>query len=130
VNMGNYTELIFGASLKKDTPKQIVDSLKYLMGEIDKPIDFPLPEGRIKWMFHGGSYYFAINNAVSKMWLDEIDKQWRLSTRFNIKNYESEIETFLEWIKPYIDGGSGTRDMYAIVMYEEYQEPRIYYLRD
>lgn len=94
----------------------------------EKPKDFPLPEGRCEWLFRGGSYYFAINNPVNKMWLDNIDKCYHISTRSNIKNYSNEIETFLEWIKPHIESGSGNRDMYAIVIYEDCSEPIIYYL--
>lgn len=126
-----YTELIFGAELKKDTPNQVIEALKYMIGETkEKPSDFPLPDGRCEWLFQGGSYYFAINNSVTKMWLHDIDKQWHISTRSNIKNYESEIETFLEWIKPYIDSGSGGRDLYAITIYEEQDTPTLYYLHD
>lgn len=129
--MGMYTELIFGAELKKDTPNQVIEALKYMIGETkEKPSDFPLPDGRCEWLFQGGSYYFAINNSVTKMWLHDIDKQWHISTRSNIKNYESEIETFLEWIKPYIDSGSGGRDLYAITIYEEQDTPTLYYLHD
>lgn len=129
--MGMYTELIFGASLKKDTPNEVIESLKYMMGEIEeKPKFYPLPEGRCEWMFRGGSYYFGVHNAVSKFWQDDISKSWVLSTRFNIKNYEDEIDTFLNWIKPYIESGSGNRDMYAIKIYEEQSEPTVYYLRD
>ena len=129
--MGMYTELIFGAELKKETPPEVVDALKYMLGEIEtKPDNFPLPDGRCEWLLCGGSYYFAVNNAVKKMWLDDIDGLWHISTRSNIKNYESEIETFLAWIKPYIGGGSGSREMYAIVIYEEAEEPQIYYLHN
>ena len=129
--MGMYTELIFGAELKKDTPNQVIESLKYMLGEIEeKPSDFPLPKGRCEWLFQGGSYDFAISNSVNKMWFDTLGDQWKISTRFNIKNYNNEIETFLEWIKPYISQGSGNRDFYAIVTYEEDSEPTIYYLRD
>ena len=64
------------------------------------------------------------------MWLDDIDKCWHISTRSNIKNYENEIETFLEWIKPFIAGGSGNREMYAITIYEDSEEPNIFYLHD
>lgn len=28
-----YTELIFGATLKKDTPSQVIEALKYMLGE-------------------------------------------------------------------------------------------------
>lgn len=124
-----YTELIFGASLKRDTPENIIEALKYMTGNTDaKPNDFPLPDGRCEWLFMGSSYYFGVCEPVSKMWKDEIRGSWILSTRSNIKNYENEIETFLHWIKPYIDSGSGYRDMYAIVTYEESDIPSIYYL--
>ena len=127
--MGMYTELIFGASLKKDTPKEVIESLKYIIGETkEKPINFPLPEGRCEWLFQGSSYYFAICKPVNKMWKDDMSKRWVLSARSNIKNYLNEIETFLEWVKPYIDSGSGSRDMYAVVIYEEADSPEIYYL--
>jgi hypothetical protein len=125
-----YTELIFGAALKKDTPNDVIESLKYMLGEVDdKPENFPLPDGRCEWLFRGSSAYFPISgvNSLSK---DNIDNQWRLSTRSNIKNYEGEIQLFLDWIKPYISQGSGSRDMYAIVTYEEAREPMIYYLNE
>ena len=126
--MGMYTELIFGANLKKDTPKKVINALKYMIGETEgKPNDFPLPDGRCEWLFRCASYYFGVSNPVSKMWFDEISKNWILSTRSNIKNYNGEIEAFLKWIKPYICSGSGVRHMYAIVTYEE-SEPEIYYL--
>lgn len=94
----------------------------------EKPKDFPLPEGRCEWLFRGSSYYFGVNKSVSKMWKDDFGENWVLSTRSSIKNYKGEIEAFLEWIKTYIDGGSGYRDMYAIVIYEEAEAPDIYYL--
>ena len=93
IKMGMYIELIFGAELKKDTPNEVIEALKYMIGETkEKPANFPLPDGRCEWLFQGGSYYFAINNSVTKMWLDDIDNQWHISTRSNIKNYENEIE--------------------------------------
>lgn len=129
--MGMYTELIFGASLKKDTPNEVIQSLKYILGEVqDKPSDFPLPDGRCEWLFRGASYYFGVCNSVNRMWFDDIGKNYCISTRSNIKNYDNEIETFLAWIKPYIEIGSGSREMYAVVTYEEAEEPKIYYLRD
>ena len=127
--MGMYTELIFGADLKKSTPKNVIEALKYMIGDTEeKPKDFPLPEGRCECLFRSSSYYFGVNKSVSKMWKDNIGENWVLSTRSNIKNYNCEIEAFLEWIKPYIDGGSGCRDMYAIVTYEEADSLDIYYL--
>jgi len=117
--------------LKKETPNEVIEALKYMIGEIEeKPKNFPLPDGRCECLFNGGSYYFAVNKAVSKMWLDDTDRQWHISTRSNIKNYDSDIETFLEWVKPYIAGGSGGRGLYAITIHEEQGVPTIYYLHD
>lgn len=126
-----YTELIFGAELKNDTPKEVIEALKYMLGEIqEKPIKFPLPDGRCEWLFQGCSYCFGVSNPVNKMWQDGIDKCYHISTRSNIKNYGNEIETFLEWIKPFIGSGSGNRDMYAITIYEDYETPIIHYLNN
>lgn len=127
--MGMYTELIFGADLKKDTPTEVIEALKYMIGETEeKPTNFPLPDGRCEWLFQGASYYFGVSSPVSKMWYDKIGGNWILSTRSNIKNYDGEIEAFLEWIEPHINGGSGYNNMYAIVTYEEAKTPKIYYL--
>lgn len=124
-----YTELIFGASLKNDTPEQVINALKYIVGEIEtKPLDFPLSEGRTEWLLKGSSYYFGVSEPITRLWQD-LQNEWRLSARCSIKNYGGEIEEFLEWIKPYIDGGSGYRAMYALTMYEEDSEPTIYYLK-
>lgn len=105
--MGTYTELIFGAGLKKDTPKHVIHSLRYMLGEIDKPENFPFSEVRIEYLFNCSSYFFGVNKPISRMWFDEISNQYSISTRSNIKNYGGEIEKFLDWINPYIDSGSG-----------------------
>lgn len=131
--MGAYTELIFGASIKKDAPKEVINTLHYLVNgkkiyeevEIKKSVTV----GR-NVLNGGGSYYFGVCNGVAKMWFDDIRSEWIISSRTNIKNYESEIETFLEWIKPFIESGSGDREMYAITIYEEQSEPTVYYLYD
>lgn len=124
--MGMYTELIFGAELKKDTPIDIINMLKFMFGDSkENPDVFKYP-----YVLRGASYYFAVSTAVNKMWFDDISKQWICCSRSNTKNHDNEIEKFIEWIKPYIDSGSGDRDFYAIVIYEEDSEPTIYYLND
>lgn len=124
--MGMYTELIFGAELKKETPKNVIEDLKIMVdGDLDKTSKEVAEFNRV---FRISSYYFGISEPVNKIWFDDISDTWKLSTRSNIKNYGSEIESFLEWIKPWIESGSGSRDFYAIVTYEEQEEPTIYYL--
>lgn len=129
--MGTYTEIIFGASLKKDTPPQVINALQYMIGtRKDKPEDFPLPIGRCEYVLRGTSYYFGVIGSVSQMRFDKISDSWTISTRSNIKNYNQEIETFLAWIKPYIAYASGERNMYAVVLCEHDTEPTIYYLNE
>jgi hypothetical protein len=134
--MGMYTELIFGCSLKSNTPSAVIALLQAMVkggGEIDKIILLPDHDffkcERWRWLFTGGSYYFGVNEALGKIWQDNIDKEWKISTRSNIKNYDGEIEKFLDWIKPYIESGSGEQEMYAITTYED-STPIIYYLED
>lgn len=126
--MGTYTELIFGARLKDETPEQVINTIKNLIGEevpLDK-IDSSFPANCSTLI--GCSAYFGVSYPVNKLYEDS--GSWILSLRFNTKNYDSEIECFLKWIKPYISYGSGERNMYAIVMHEEDNEPTIYYLND
>lgn len=129
--MGMYTECILGCLLKSETPDKVIETLKVLLEGGELPSE-GVPEGdRISWMFRSdGSYYFGTQSGTRDFTFDEISQGWRLSARFNIKNYSMEIENFLEWLHPWIEQGSGERDFYAIVTYEEASEPTIYYLKD
>ena len=131
--MGMYTEIIFGAGLKKDTPKNVIGVLQRMIdGEdlVDNLPDHEFFKSQRTWLIRsGGSYYFP-GCIEPKFWFDDISKNWFLHFRTNIKNYDSEIEKFLDWIKPYIDQGVGSRGFYAIVTYEEQNEPTIYYLTE
>ena len=130
--MGMYTEIIFGAGFKKNLPEQVVSTLAELAKGndlIENIPDHPFFRAERTWlMTSGGSYYFP-GTAQPKFWFDDIAHQWFLQFRSNIKNYNQEIEKFLDWIKPYIEQGSGSRNFYAIVTYEE-GEPTVYYLNE
>lgn len=134
--MGLYTELILGCSLDVSSPKIVIDTLKWMIygdGESEIPSELPQhpfftnEETRI-WMLRSSSYYFGVCECVNRMWYDNIGGRWIISSRSNVKNYNKEIEMFLDWLKPYIRSGSGSRDFYAIVCYESAEEPTIYYI--
>lgn len=133
--MGMYTEIIFGANVVSTIPPIDKQALDYLFTD-DTQVPLSLPNhpffecDRWKWLTTCSSYYFAVRNTHRSIVWDEISNTWNLSFRANLKNYNQEIEKFLDWIKPYIEKGSGTRDFYAIVCYEEQAEPTIYYLKD
>jgi hypothetical protein len=131
--MGMYTEIIFGAGLQENLPDDIRKIIQALVNGDELPAkkpDHPFFNSQRTWLLRsGGSYYFP-GTVEPKFWYDDIANQWFLHFRSNIKNYDSEIEKFLDWIKPYVEQGTGYRGFYAIVTYEESNEPTIYYLRD
>ena len=143
--MGMYTEFIFGCSLSKNTPKICIDALDYVInGENKKPgyekynkgfiertstdneIQTFINEYDFRRLFCSGSYYFGA--PVSKeLYYDYIDKTYKISTRANLKNYQNQIEKFIEYIKPYVVHGSGyDHHIFAYVQYEEDEFPTIY----
>lgn len=151
--MGMYTEFIFGCALKKDTPKVCIDALDYVINGRDKkpkyenPVDYeqkmynemfierttPIEEIEAFiekydfWrLFTSSSYYFGAAHPTKKLYWDDIDHTFKISTRADLKNYEHKIEDFVEYIRPYVDSGSGLRDIYAYVMFEESEFPTIY----
>ena len=123
-----YTELIFGATLKEDTPIEVIETLRYFIGDIEKPKTLAFEESRNP--LKGGSFYFGVSTSVSKMWLETMTKQWIVSTRSNLKNRDNNIEKFLEWVKPYIERGSGDKGVFAFTISENQAEPNIHYLDD
>ena len=131
--MGTYTEIIFGAKLKKDTPEEIIGTIYDLIlcntiDEFKYVPDHNFFKTSRWWLLQsGGSYYFP-GRMEPKFYKDTFSKTYFLHFRTNIKNYGQEIELFLDWIKQYIDSGSGIGNFYAIVCHEEQKEPTIYYL--
>ena len=129
-----YTELILGCKIRGDAPKEVIETLKWMCSEQEDnlPESWPFPkDSRHKRLFRMGSYYFAISSSIPPVFqYDSNGNTWMLSTRSNLKNYNNEIETFLAWLRPYIEQGSGSREFYAIVTYEEQAEPTIYYLKE
>ena len=127
--MGTYTEIIFGARLKKSTPKNIIDTLRFVANgptqtihEEDPVIVYDkelIEKYNLYYVMRSASYYFGVCEPVSKMWFNEIAGEWVLSFRANCKNYDGKLEEFVEWIKPYIKSGTGYEDIYAIITVEE-----------
>lgn len=140
--MGYYTEIIFGARLKKETPKNIIDTLRYVANGPNQNVDEEDPvivydknlieEYDLYRVMRCASYYFGVCDPVSKMWFDKTAGMWVLSFRSNCKNgYVNDdddcgcLEKFTKWIKPYIRSGSGGADIYSIITTED-GIPRMY----
>jgi len=133
--MGYYTELIFGTSFKKDVPEIIIAIVKAMIeGKAEEIKEIPnhpffAIEGW-EYVLTCSSYDFGVNEAVGRIWFDKIDKSYHVSTRSSVKDYDGEIEAFLDWIKPYLQSGSGEREIYAIVIEEGLSYPRLYTLKE
>lgn len=127
--MGMYTELSMRCGLKKDVPQYVIETLKYMLDYTLYPELKEGPEetreiitGRQTRMLQLASYSF---HPYSKSSLDynPIVETYYFSTMFSIKNYEKEIEKFVEWLTPFIDADDGTFLGYKL--YEEGNEPQL-----
>lgn len=88
----------------------------------DDSFEFPeetkhFKDTRIAWMLKSASYYL---HPVPSTKLEG----YYFSCLFNIKNYDNEIETFVEWLTPYIDDYS---DFLGYKIYEEDEKPTLLY---
>jgi len=71
------------------------------------------------------SQYFATSKAQSAVWLDEVDGRYRVLIRSNLKNYDDEIEKFIDWITQYIHAVGG--DFLGYSRSETTQVPTLIY---
>jgi hypothetical protein len=124
--MGMYTELNIGVAFKEDTPKEIIDAVKYLLCKTkEKPcIEHKLFScTRHKMVLTCDSFAFD-SISDSKMEYNHIDGQYHLNVRSNLKNYDSEIENFLDFISPYVE----TDGFIGYYRYEESENPTLIYI--
>ena len=126
--MGMYTELHYNAELKKDADPSVIAILKYMVGDSEDyptlPNDELFSSSRWEYMLRCDSYYFAADTH-STLRFDDISDAYYLCVRCNLKNYDSEIEKFIVWIRPYIAHING--DFLGFYRYEEFEQPTLVY---
>lgn len=126
--MGMYTELILGIEFKKDTPEYIIEAIDCIINEneiISDDAQKFIDEYALGSIFHGCSYYFAVDRPNYAFWKDTYDDSWHLSSRANLKD-GGRIEKFLNFIKDYVENGAGPLGVFAYVQYEESEFPTIW----
>ena len=132
--MGMYTELIFGATLKETTPTYMTDAFNQVINDKDAKLSGEakqfIDEYSLSKLIWCTSYYFGAHNNKPSCVFDKIANRWCISFRANCKNYQNEIEKFIEFIKPYVEYGSGPTNIFAIVQYEEDDYPTLYGTED
>lgn len=127
--MGMYTAIHFYSELNIPKDSMVADILKYMIGETEEMPEM-LPDHKLfksngwQWMLRTDSYYFDEDTLSTLRW-DEVGRGYYLNIRSNLKNYDSEIEKFIDWIMPYIDEYKKDGDFLGFYRYEEDETPTI-----
>ncbi|HBG5345126.1 TPA: hypothetical protein SOK46_002689 [Clostridioides difficile] len=131
--MGMYTEFVCAIELKKDTPKEVINILNNMIeGEDRYDITPPHPFfecRRWRWLFIMDSYSFS-GRSNTMFEYDDIAKTHYLTIRSNLKNYDDEINKFLNWIKPYIQIHCEDDEFLGYSRYEECRNPELIYYNE
>lgn len=115
--MGMYTALVLDARLTSDTPESVLEILEFM---VDAHDDRGLPTfttprhdlfltPRWSWMLNGSSAYFPLERKAQlfKPYYGGWEDIRTLSVGMSIKNYDNEIEKFLDWLAPFVEHGVG-----------------------
>lgn len=106
--MGMYTELVLKCEVKKDLPPEVESVLQRLFGNDNDDVPYlPLPPHEFfacgRWSAIGRcSSYYHVPFATSRY------AEGYIFSRSDLKNYEGEIDKFIDWISPYLKGCDGT----------------------
>ena len=127
--MGMYTALHFYSELNVPKDSMVADILKYMVGDTEEMPEM-LPDHELfksdRWrvMLRMDSYYFDEDTHSTLRW-DDNGESYYLNIRCNLKDYDSEIEKFIDWIMPYLDEYKQPGDFLGFYRYEEDEEPTI-----
>ena len=109
--MGLYTQLVVKAELKEGTPKEILETLKYLVDEnMTRPADISLHESCESILLSSSAYF---KDSEPSFKYHKETNRYVLVSNSSFKNYDAEIESFLTWLKPHIKTGLLTNGSYA-----------------
>lgn len=127
--MGMYTKLNANLIIDND---RCIDIIKYMLKETDKIPSLPehdlFKTDRWEFMLKSCSYYFTGTNN-SKLIYDEQLKRFILHCDCDLKNYDNEIELFLEWISSFIEN-KGYKNFLGYIRYEECTYPTLIFIED
>lgn len=123
--MGMYTEFIFLGETKEDIPENIRILLGYFFDGCSLPPHFQLPVNAFfncpRWDQIGylsSAYFTPFAIRHSDLHVRKIGAI-HVFLRCDLKNYDNEIELFIDWIKVYM------RDYRGWIWYEENEDPTI-----
>lgn len=118
MTMGMYTAFHISVRLKKNTPDYIIKILMSMVEDAKFPEGVTLPSHPF-FSTERGEVLFRMSSAYHPYGMPQLIKpkhewdEWTLIVNSSLKNYDSEIEKFIDWIKPYVSDG---------VAYNQYEE--------
>ena len=126
--MGMYTEMNISVWLRGDTPDDVISTLQVmvnpngLISYRERPNHPLFLTERWQYMLVADSAYFP-GDPHAELIYDNYTNVWELAVRSSLKNYNSEIELFLNFIHPYLtdDGFVG------YMRCEEMYDPELIY---
>ena len=114
--MGYYTELKFIAILRQDTPSEVVDLLDRVIRKGDFGVDSVLFKSddvfkpAIEHPFFKCERWYMLFTSTN--WDEKMQgglfykrrNNWVIDLHTEFKNYDDEIDEFIDWISPYVSG--------------------------
>lgn len=132
--MGTYTKFAADFELKASTPKEVLETLLYMYGMGAQPDQ--LPKHKLFSTNRWARMVYGSDSGLygSRFGFDREEGCWKVRVRCNLKNYNSEIELFLEWVYPYMATKgfigyiqSETRAVPLLVYTDKIERGEIYY---
>lgn len=113
--MGTYTEFSFKATLKKTTPEFVINFLKKVIIEnnigiatvLFKTEDVPKVLEIDHVFFKAERWYMLLlstNFGITSGSTLTFNKRWTITVHTEFKNHDDEIEKFIDFISPFIEG--------------------------
>jgi hypothetical protein len=127
-----YTEIFVNVDIKGCIPAHVCDVLRYMCADetertsLGRSVMNGLPS-RWHGLFYSGSYHTP-DTYCSRFVCDDITGRYSLIGKGDIKNYESEIESFFRWLVPWIYADPG--DFIGYIRYEEDVLPTLVLMPD
>lgn len=115
--MGSYTQFFFAAKVN-DEPA-VIDVLRFMLFGGDRPA---LPDHPLFKTDRWDCMLRMEDLHVAKLQKGFMDK-WSVVAHSNFKNYDNEIDKFVDWIRPHLCGLGP--DMIGFKLYEHDENPTI-----
>ena len=103
--MGYYTTLKCKFKLKKDTPDSVLNLLKKVLIDIDLDCEDLLVKHEFFQCERWKNLFLSTNGSdIQGGKLYKENDYWTVDLHTEFKDYDNEIDKFIDWINPYIVG--------------------------